>query len=517
MPSDSNRGIIKSTSIISLGTLFSRLLGFIRDIILAKLFGTGQSADAFFVAFRIPNMFRDVLGEGATNSTVVPVFAEYVVQKDKVRIWNFFSVILTLLLMVLSVVTILGIVFSPWIVRVIAPGFGAQTPKLLLTIQLTQLMFPYLVFIGLTAYFMGILFTLRSFASSAFGPCLLNIAMIVSALIASRTMAEPVFGLAIGVLVGGVLQLLVQVRSLSKNDIRFQKPKTLAHPGAQKVGRLLFPRLLGTAVYQLNVFVDTFCASLSSIVGLGGVSALYYATRIIQFPLGVVSVALASAILPVMAGFASQQNMDDFKRTLVFSLKNIFLVMVPTSVFLVLFSIPIIKILFERGEFGQYSTAITSSALLFSAIGLVSFAGARIMVTAFHSLQDTKTPVKVAGICLMVNLVLNFALMHPLKIGGIALASSISGTINFLALFSIMDKRIKGLSEQLGEYLLRIILISVVMGLAAVLIWPWLIVFDLTTRFVMIGILSFIIFAAMSLALRIEQVVTIFRWILNQK
>jgi len=432
---DSHKSIMRSTSILSLGTLTSRIFGFIRDVVLAKLLGTGFKADAFFVALKIPNLFRDLVGEGATNAAVVPVFAEYYELKKKERFWNFVSVIFSLTLIVLSIITILGILLTPVIVRVIAPGFMADPEKLQLTIKLTKLMFPYLVFIGLTAYSMGILYTFRSFLVPAFSPCLFNIAIIISALIASRTMEEPVFGLAIGVLVGGLAQVLVQIKPLIKTGIHFKRPKTLNHPGARKIGKLLIPRMLGTGVYQLTVLIDTFCASLSTIVGAGGISAIYYANRIIQFPMGIFSVALASAVLPSLSGLAKKKDMESIKKMIVFSLENIFFIMCPTTVMLLLLSEPIIQVLFERGEFNQYSTSITSWTLAFYSLGLFSFGGIKILVTAFHALQDTKTPVKVAAVCLVINGTLNMILMFPLKVGGIALASAIAGTIDFLALF----------------------------------------------------------------------------------
>ena len=201
---DSRRSIMRSTTVLSFGTLVSRVVGFIRDIIFARLLGTGMSADAFFVAFKIPNLFREMVGEGATNSALVPVFSQYLEEKDKEAFWNFISVVITVGMIILSVITIIGMIFTPVIVRVMAPGFMADTEKLFLTIRLTRIIFPYLIFIGLTAYSMGILFTFRSFKASAFSPVLLNVVLIVSALLSSQYMKEPTLGLAVGVLIGGI-------------------------------------------------------------------------------------------------------------------------------------------------------------------------------------------------------------------------------------------------------------------------------------------------------------------------
>ena len=253
---DSRRSLIKSTSILSAGTLGSRILGFCRDIVLAILFGTGARADAFFVALRIPNLFRDLVGEGATNAAVVPVLSEYQEKNDKEAFWELAHVIFALALIILSSITILGILFSPVIVRMVAPGFIAEPEKLMLTIELTKLMFPYLIFAGLMAYAFGILYTFRSFAVPAFTPCLFNLAIIASAFFASRNMEEPVYGLAIGVLCGGALQLLAQYHPLRKLGLKIRWPKTLIHPGAKKIGKLLIPRMIGSGVYQLTVLVD---------------------------------------------------------------------------------------------------------------------------------------------------------------------------------------------------------------------------------------------------------------------
>lgn len=468
---NSARSLIKSMSVISSGTLSSRILGFFRDIILAKFFGTGFRADAFFVAFRIPNLFRDLVGEGAANSAVVPVFSEYLERERKEHFWRFVSVILVAAMLVLTVITLLGILLAPVIVRVLAPGFIADSSTLTLTIHLTKMIFPYLIFIGLTAYSMAILYTFRQFAVPAFSPCLLNISIIIGALLSVKYLSEPIYGLAAAVLVGGLLQLAVQVPPLLKLGYHFQRPATIRHPGLLKVGKLLVPRMIGAGVYQLTIFIDTFCASLAAIVGVGGISAIYYANRIIQLPMGVFGLALASAVLPTLSSLAAQRNLEKLRETLLFALENIIFIMAPISVITMTLASPIIRILFQRGEFDQYSTAITSSALLFYSIGLFAFGGIKILVSAFHSMQDTKTPVKIAAGCLVINAVLNLILMFPLKVAGIALASSIGALVNFSLLLWIMNKRIGGLLKDFRPFLFRIVLAAFLAGLAARWLW----------------------------------------------
>ena len=433
----SKKHIIKSAGIIGFATVVSRILGFVRDIIIAKFFGTARYAEAFVVAFRIPNMLRDLVGEGATNAAFVPVLSEYLVKK-KEEFWELANIILNLLLITLSVITILGIIASPIIVKLIAPGFLNDPEKFSTTVKLTRIMFPYILLIGLSAYAMGVLNSLKHFSAPAFAPCLLNVAIIICAMV----WGESVMGLAIGVLIGGVLQLSIQVPVLYKKGLDFYFTKRLRHPAAKKIGILLVPRILGSCVYQLNLFINTVLASLSNIVGLGGVAALYYANRIFQFPLAIFGIAIAQAALPTMSREALETESAKLKQTLSFSLRAINFIIVPASVGLIVLAVPITRTLFERGRFDHYSTLITANALVFYSIGLFSYAGIKILVTCFYSLKDTLTPVKIASISLGLNVLLNIMLMFPLRIGGLALATSISGIANFFLLFMILRKKI---------------------------------------------------------------------------
>ena len=516
-PGDSHGRLIRSTSILSLGTLSSRILGFIRDIILAGMLGTGLRADAFFVALKIPNLLRSFVGEGASDSAVVPVFAEYRVKKTPEEFWRFVSVFLVLALMVLSALTLAGILLAPWIIRVIAPGFMADPEKLTLTVRLTRLMFPYIILIGLTAYSVAILYTFRSFVSPAFSPCLFNIAIIAGALFSPRVMDEPVYGLALSVLAGGFLQLMVHIKPMRKQGLRWHRPATLRHPGALQIGRLLAPRLVGAGVYQLTVLIDTFCASLASIVGAGGISAIYYANRIIQFPLGLFSIAMASAALPTLSGFAATEDMEQFKRTLMFSLKNILYVLFPVAVATMLLARPIIRVLFERGAFDAYSTTISSSALVFYAVGLFSFGAIKILVSAFYALKDTKTPVKVAGLCLGVNALLNFVLMFPMKIGGIALASSLAAMIDVSILFYLLQKRLGDLSRGLRGFGLKIFISSGVMALVMATLRIYIPSSSGIIELIVLGAGGVLVYGAMTWILNVEQARQIWQWISHRR
>lgn len=466
---NSHGSIVKATSILTFGTLLSRILGFVRDIVFASILGTG--ADAFFVAFKIPNLFRAFVGEGATNSAVVPVFVEYYEKNEKKDFFEFVRIVITWGFLIVTGITALGVIFAPLLIAIATPGFIKDPVNFSLAVNLTRLMFPYLIFISLTAYFMGLLFTLRSFKVAALQSCFLNMAIIISAFISSHYKLSAVYCLSFGVIVGGLLQFLSQlIQSLRKGFV-YKIPKQLYHQGAIRIGKLMVPRMVGSGIYQINVLVDTFCASLSFIVGMGGISAIYFANRLVQFPLGVFGLSLASAALPALSSHAHKKEYSEFKNILVFSLENVFFVLMPCTIFLMIFARPIIQILFQRGAFNFESTIVTSDALFYYSIGLFSYCANKILVSAFHAFQDTKTPVKIAGICLFVNAILNFILMFPMKIGGIALASSIAGILNFMILYYIMHKRINDLSEGIREYFVKVLIASFLMGSIMILIW----------------------------------------------
>ncbi|MBF0593419.1 MAG: murein biosynthesis integral membrane protein MurJ [Candidatus Omnitrophica bacterium] len=445
----------------------SRILGFVRDMLFARFFGTAAGADAFVVAFRLPNMFRDLMGEGAANSSFIPVMTEYK-EKHPADLKEFMNVIFAWGMVILAGITVAGIVLAPLVVRLIAPGFVHEPGKMGLAVTLTQIMFPYLVFIGLTAFFSAIQFTYGSFMMPALGPCLLNLVLIVSTLASVFWLKQPLYGLAAGVLAGGALQLWFQWVPLKKHGVVFGRPVTMRHDGARQVGRLILPRLFGSAVYQLNIFVDTICASLVSIVGPGGISAIYYAMRLEQLPMGVFGVALASAVLPRLSQEALSDDKEQFKATLVFALKNIFFIMLPMTITLALLAEPLVRVIFQRGAFDAYSTAITSSALICFGLGLMGYGGVKILVSAFHSMQDTRTPVKVALVSLLVNAGLNVALMFPLKVAGIALASAISSVVSISLLMRFLSMKVGGLGGQFAAFFIRLfgagLIQAVVMG-----------------------------------------------------
>lgn len=438
-----NHAVARSAAVIGLATLASRILGFIRDVVIARLFGIYIYAQAFVIAFRIPNLFRDLVAEGAANAAIVPVLSEYSVKRSKEEFWELANILLNLLLVILSVITILGIIFSPLLVRLIAPGFISSPEKLEATIRLNRIIFPYILLIGLSAYATAMLNSLKNFAVSAFAPCLLNISIIIFALL----FGEGIKGLASGILVGGLLQLAIQVPVLYKKGFYPKLVLHFNHPGVIQVGKLMLPRLASSSIYQLNNFVDSIFGSLAAIVGDGGVAVLYFSYRLIQFPIGIFSNALAQAILPTFSTQALEDNRESLKTTLSWGLRVVFFVMLPmTAVFMVLAG-PLVFTLFGGGKFDLDSGMLTSNALFFYSIGLCAYAGTKILQCCFFALKDTVTPAKIAFLALILNIIFNAALMFPLKIGGLALATSISGIISFLFLFLILKSKLAGFGE----------------------------------------------------------------------
>ncbi len=439
-----NQAVARSAGVISLATLASRVLGFIRDIVIARLFGIYVYAQAFVIAFRIPNLFRDLVGEGASNAAIVPVLSEYNLKRSKEEFWELANILLNLLVVILSVITILGIIFSPLIVRLIAPGFIASPDKLQATINLNRIIFPYILLIGLAAYAMAVLNSLKNFTVSALAPCLLNISIIICAML----LGEGIKGLAAGVLLGGILQLAVQVPVLYKKGFRPKLSFCFKHPGLIEIKRLMLPRLASSSIYQLNNFVDSIFGSLAVVVGEGGVAVLYFAYRLIQFPIGIFSNAIAQAILPTFSTQVLEESHENLKITLSWGLRAVFLVMLPITALFMVLAQPLVFTFFGGGRFDSRSGFLTSNALFFYSIGLCAYGGTKILQCCFFALKDTVTPTKVAGLALVMNIILNTLLMFPLKIGGLALATSISGIVTFFFLFFILAKRLGGVGER---------------------------------------------------------------------
>ena len=461
-----HRHLAKSAGTIGALTGVSRVLGFVRDMVIATAFGTGLGAEAFVVSFKIPNLLRDLVGEGAANSAFVPVMTECR-EKHPRDFWKLVSTLFLIMSLVLLFLMALGILFTPQLVALLAPGFlqSVDPEKFPLTVKLTRTIFPYIFLIGLSALAMGVLNTLKEFKSSALGPALLNVCIIVAAYF-----FEPRFGpmaLVFGVLLGGVCQLAYQVPPLLKNGFHLTAP-SFERGFVRKIGKLLLPRAFGSALYQINIFVDSILASFETWVGVGGQSALYYSNRIFQLPLAIIGVSLAQAILPIFSTQIVRGDHEGFRNTLTAALRSLMFLVIPASLGLVVWAKPIVRTLFEHGKFDAYSTEITSGALFYYAFGLLSCCLIKIFVNAFYSMQDTRTPVKTMLFSVVLNVALSLLLMKSLKIGGLALASSISATVNLFLLYYFLRKKIGPLDERrlLGDFF-KILMAGAVMVLVA--------------------------------------------------
>ena len=464
--------VLKAAGIVGLATLLSRILGFVRDAVIAWYFGAGLSSDAFIAAFRIPNLLRRLFAEGSLSSAFIPVFTEYVVNSDQDEAFSLARAAFRLQAVVLIIVTISGILLSPWIVRLIAPGFEAQ--KISLTITLTRLMFPYFFCIGLMALCMGILNVMGHFAAPALAPVILNISIIAAVFFISPAMTTPVIGLAIGVLIGGVLQLVLQLSVLVRKGFYIWRKAKMMHPGLKKIGMSLPPVILGGAVYQINIVVGTL---LGSLLSEGSVTYLYFADRLVQFPLGVFAIAASTAVLPSLSRQAAAREVDEVRKTFAHALKLVFFISIPATVGLIVLKEPIVALLFQRGEFDAAATRLTVQAVLYYSLGLWAFSAVRIVAATFFALQDVRTPVFIAIISIIANIILGVLLMKPLNHGGLALATSLASVLNLGLLMHALRAKLgdlgwKSIALSAGKALLGALAMGAVVWLSAEIVFP---------------------------------------------
>ena len=461
-----DRKITRAATTIGLGTLLSRILGFLRDMVIAHFFGAGMAADALFVAFRIPNLWRRLVGEGSLTISFIPVYTEYLTKRSEEETREVTHIAFTVAGIILLILTVIGILFSPLLITIIAPGWATDSPeKFQLTIALNQIIFPYLFLMGLFALSMGILNSLRQFFAPAIAPIFLNISMIASVFLFYHTFQMPVMTLAVGVLAGGVIQFFFQIPFLWKQRVSFRFNFNYRHPAIKRIGSLMIPGLIGTAVYQINVFIDTIFASF---LPGGSVSYLYYADRLMEFPLGIFAMAIGMASLPSLSELASKGKTDDLKKTVSFTFRLVSFISIPALMGLIALKTPIINLLFQRGIFDYTATEKTAKALLFYSIGLWAIAGSRTIVQAFYSLQDTRTPLKIGLICLGANVIFNAMFIFPLQHAGLALATSLSSILNLTLLFRKLGPKLGEM--ELGKNirsLLSLTACSLPMGLAA--------------------------------------------------
>lgn len=433
----------KRAGMVGAATLLSRVLGLVREQAMAILFGAGFFTDAFNVAFRVPNLLRDLFAEGAMSSAFVPTFTRVLEEEGEAKAWAFGRQLMSTLLAVLLAVCTVGWLAAPWLVRAFAPGFSAVPGKLDLTVFLTRVMLPFLPLMALSAAAMGMLNSRSRFAVPALAPALLNLGMVivgVSLIPVCRAAHQPaILAMAIGVLVGGLLQFGVQLPTLAREGFRFRLEVPRRHPGVERVAFLMLPATVGLAATQLNIFVSTIIASL---LQQGSVSWLAYAFRLMQLPIGVFGVALATVSLPALSQAAVAGDMKALKGTLSATLRLVFLLTVPAALWLASLARPVIALLYEHGRFGPHDTTMTAGALVMYCIGLPAFAAVGVLTRTFYALGNTRTPVQASFVSVALNLALNLALMRPLGHLGLALSTAVTSIVNMLQLGFYLRRRL---------------------------------------------------------------------------
>lgn len=432
------QSLLRSTTLVSLMTFISRMMGFVRDMVLANFFGAQAGMDAFLVAYRIPNFMRRLFAEGAFSQAFVPVLAEYQKNRSSDDVRLFLARIAGYLGSILTVVTVIGMVASPVIIFLFAPGFSQDSTRALLATEMLRITFPFLMLVSLTAMSGAVLNTYGYFAVPAFTPVLLNISMILAALYLCPYLPSPVTGLAWGVLIAGVVQLIFQLPFLYRRNLLVKPQVNRNDPGVNRVLKLMVPALFGVSIAQLNLMVDSIFASFLKV---GSVSWLYYTDRLTDFPLGVFGVAIATVILPHLSRRHSEQNTEQYSQALDWGLRSILLIGIPSGIGLCLFSMPLITSCFAYGKFGLADVIQTQKSLITLALGVPAFMMVKVLASGFYAKQDISTPVKVGAISMIVNTLLCFLFIKYLAHAGLTLASALAGYVNCGLLLFLLVKR----------------------------------------------------------------------------
>ncbi len=447
MTNSSNNKIARSAGSVGIAIMCSRILGLIREQIFAGLFGAGFAYDSFVVAFRIPNLLRDLFGEGALSAAFVTVFSAYDTKKSSQETWQLASNVLTFFLIMLCLLTLVAIYFAEPIVSLLAPDFSLIAGKTALTEKLTRIMLPFMVFISLSAIVMGMLNTKGKFFIPALASSFFNLGSIIGgvslAVVVPKFGQPPIVGMAIGTLIGGICQLAIQLPSLHRTGFRYRPQLNLADSGLKQILTLMLPATIGLSATQLNIFVNTnFAASCAE----GSVSWLYYAFRLVQLPIGVFGVALSIAILPMLAKQAANKQIDAMKETMVSSLTMVFALALPATVGLIILAQPIIRLIFEHGAFTPADTIATANTLIFYAIGLFAFSANKVLVPAFYALGKTRYPVIASFLAVGLNLVIISFSIEKFQHLAIAFSTSCTMIINFFFLMTILYIKLEGFS-----------------------------------------------------------------------
>jgi putative peptidoglycan lipid II flippase len=447
--------LLKALATISSFTLLSRITGFIRDLLIARAFGAGLYTDAFFVAFKLPNLLRRLFAEGAFSQAFVPILSEYKNRNGDDATRRLVSQVASLLTLVVLAVAALGILGAPLLVYVSAPGFADEPAKFDLTVLLTRITFPYIAFMSLVALAAGVLNTWSRFSIPALTPVLLNVAMILAATVLAPHFNPPVLALAWGVLLGGVLQLALQVPALIRLGMMPRPTMNFSDPGVRRLLLLMGPATLGVSIAQISLLINTIFASF---LGTGSVSWLYYADRLMEFPAGMLGVALGTILLPSLAKHYADQSPEEYSRLLDWGLRLTVLLALPAAAALAMLAVPLIATLFLYGQFTEHDLWMTRQALLAYSVGLLGLILVKVLAPGFYARQNIRTPVKVGILTLLATQIMNLAFIIPLQHAGLALAIGLGACMNAAILFHLLVKHgVYKPQPGWGSFLLKVV------------------------------------------------------------
>ncbi|MDI9459989.1 murein biosynthesis integral membrane protein MurJ [Candidatus Darwinibacter acetoxidans] len=464
MENENRAQVTRAATVVMAAILVSRILGFLRERAVAEVFGRTATTDAFFAAFALPDLMYQLLVGGALSSAFIPVFTEYLAKDEEKEAWYVASVFLNATFLILLGIMVLGVIFTPVLAPLVGVGFAGEHKELL--VLLMRVTFPAVFFTALAGLCMGVLHSYKTFFRPALGPIIYNLCQILGAYILGPLMG--IMAMAVGTVVGAVGNFSVQIPEVWRRGAKYYRPVLdLKHPGIRRMVELMLPAILGLSIAQINVIISQ---NLASTLEEGSIVALRLANRLINFPLGIFAMGISTAVFPTLAGLAAKNERQEFMRTLSFGLRIVAFITIPSAVGMAFLRVPIVRLLFESGEFTAADTMATAFALLFYVPGLFAQAALQVTTRGFYSLQDTKTPVKIGFWTVVVNLLLSIAFLKwtDLGAGGLALAFSLSSIVNVVLAFIILGRRLPGLLS--GELLTTVVkssAASVVMGLAA--------------------------------------------------
>lgn len=463
----SRRQIAISAAIVSAITVISRVLGYIRDAVFVALFGVSGWTDAYIIAFRIPNMLRDLMAEGALSSSFIPVFNDYKEKRSQKDLWRLANNVLTVLTLILMLIVILGIIFAPALVALQAPGFMKDPEKFNLTIELTRILLPFIMMVSIASILMGILNSFKHFSVPAFAPVAFNIGIIlVGVIVVPRLNPHlQIYGWAAGSLFGAFLQILIQAIAIRRLGFRIRPIVDLKEKGLRRVGKLMIPATIGQSITQLNILINSV---IGSFLTAGSITYLYCGNRLMQFPLGVFGVAIATVSFPFIAQYVSRNDMTNLKSTIRNSLKQAYFIVIPATVGIIVLSRQINMMLFYYGKFTYSDVINTANASIMYSIGIFAFTSNKILTQVYYAMDNAKKAVKIGAVSVAANIVFNISLALPFGFMGLALGTTLSGILNFSMLYFFLHKKLGDIGiKEIIRYSAKILGASLVMGIAA--------------------------------------------------